>query len=331
MAVRLLEWGWVLVGMFAVAACSSGDSKPQKRDLSTLVIPENVTEAEFASLINDLGCNAVAHCCAASGGGYDSVTCTVRFADTFGFYPRPHFSFSSATATQCLKALQKDAVGCDGLPAACREIYRGSQRLGSPCALDKECESTPEQELICDVLAGGVCKARNQGKLGDPCDQTCPANGERYTTCADTFVHGSPALPENTHVACARARGLYCDSSTAQCKALVGVGSSCSDTTQCAAGSWCTETKEGTAVQAATCQQRAIVGLPCVSPLECAGNAYCGSDGLCHAPQSKADGEACSSSLECAGTCEQHRCTAAAFPNGFLRSVAKAICGGSPS
>jgi hypothetical protein len=330
MAVRFAEWGRILVALSVVSACSGGDVESEKRDPSSIVVPENVSEAQFAALVKDIGCNAIGPCCADSGYEYDGDICAVRFADSFGFYPRPHFSFRSAQATQCLKELQ-NGFGCAALPASCREVYRGTQPLGSACGLDAECESTAEQTLTCDELSDGLCKIRTQGALGDSCDQTCPADHERYATCVDTFSHGNPALPADTHVACDRSRGLYCDASAAQCKPLAEVGSSCSETTQCAVGSWCTETKDGDALQPSSCQPLATVGLPCVSPLECAGNAYCGSDGACHAPQSKADHEPCSLSNECAGRCERGRCTGAAAAHGLPRAATEAVCGGHAS
>jgi len=312
MRALLIGCSWGLLGALAVTACGGVAAQP-KRDPSTIVVPENVTEADFASLIGEIGCNAVSPCCAQSGYEDDALACGVNFAGRFALYPRARFSFDGKLGTQCLKALQQNTVACGHLPAPCSEVYRGTAAIGDSCALDSECDSR-ERTVTCATLGSGVCMLMNEGELGDPCDQTCQANGERWGNCMDTFINGNAALPANTHVACERARGLYCDVATAKCKSLVDVSSACSASTQCVVGAWCLDS---------ACQPLVALGLSCSNDFECMGDAYCGSDHTCQTPETKADGEACSSPIECIGdTCEQGQCT-----NAFPAFIAEAVCG----
>lgn len=312
--------GWVLVAVVPVSACSDGDH--ETRDPTTIVIPENIAESEFASLINEIGCNAVAPCCAEVGYEYDAGTCSVTFANTFGLYLSEGLGFDGVMATACLRALQKDTVVCGSLPAACRKVYRGTSPLGGSCGSTRECEATPGQNVTCDVDEW-TCKVTTMGDLGDPCDQTCETESERAPGCLSILLNGNAALPANTHVACDRARGLYCDRFSATCEPLADLDSSCKDSLQCAVGSTCGLSNS----PVFTCQELAAVGGPCSVGIDCAGDAYCDTNGTCRTPQTKADGESCTRSIECAGECTGNLCTGAIFADGFSAYDANAICG----
>jgi len=313
--------GWLFVGAAIVSACGSGGSQPT-RDPTTIAVPENIAESEFASLVSEIGCHAVAPCCAEVGYQYDSVTCSANFSRTFGLYRPEGRSFDGGLATECLRALQKDAVECGHLPAPCLQVYRGALPLGSSCVDDGQCEAKAEQQVTCDTLGDWTCKVTNKGAEGDPCDQTCQAENERSPGCRNMFLNGNAALPANAHVACDRAIGLACDESTAKCVRLTDVGSSCKNATHCPVGSSCVP-NEATS----TCEPLATEGKPCANLFDCAGNAYCDAVGTCHPAFTKGDGESCVSPLECVGECAGNQCMGARFATGFSAVVMNAICG----
>ncbi|HYP98234.1 MAG TPA: hypothetical protein VER96_06145 [Polyangiaceae bacterium] len=326
MRTRWVQCGWVLVSFFGVAACG-GVAEETKRDASMIAVPENVSESEFEPLLTEIGCQAFTPCCAQVGYEVDGISCKVNFAGNLGLaHPSGPYRYDSATATQCLKALQSKEVGCNRLPEPCRGVYQGTVPLGGACGHDSECESG-EQPTSCDLLGSNVCVVTEHGELGDPCDQTCAADGERSRGCADTFVHGNADLPASTHVACNRAQGLYCDLKTAKCQPLVVVGSACRESLQCTVGAGCVEATDDT-VSTMTCQPLAALGLSCQTAFDCAGDAYCDDQGTCRSPRTKDDGEPCSSSIECVGQiCEQGLCTRAVFAMGLPEVTADAICG----
>jgi len=308
-----------LAAATAVSACGSEKSGSQSRDPTTIEVPQSVSEEQFASLAAEIGCYVVKPCCQDAGRTYEAAVCQAGFPAAFGMAPASSERFDSAAARDCLKALQQGGFDCGTVPDVCHQVYVGDVPVGGACTGDSDCEVTAGQAVSCDLEHDSKCKVTTLGALGDPCDQTCTAQG---VSCHDTFFgtqssYGNSAIAANHHVACVRADGLYCDAQTAQCVAVLNADSPCTDGDQCPDGSMCLD----------TCQAYIALGEPCTTGgTLCVQEAYCDQDGTCHAWRTKLDGAACTLSAECVGSCSDGLCTGAATAGGLTGAMADSVC-----
>jgi len=292
------------------------------RDPATVTIPDPISEPTFKSLIAELGCAAQAPCCAPGGYQYNPSSCQSLVAASWN-KPPPNTTFDSASAVACLKTLQAKPACGSGNPASCNSVYRGTLAAGTACQSGAECAPSGNLVVTCDST-DQVCTTTSQGKLGDPCDQTCTAAAEGIPTCFTVFKANIYPVAPYAHVACDRAVGLFCDTSINQCATLKGAGGSCTGRSDCAVGMNCIVSGSK-----GTCQPSPSLGQACpsgASVVLCTFDAYCDSDQICRAK--KAPGQTCSTSSECMGSCVSGRCVGSSPTEALSNAFLGLVCGG---
>ena len=155
------------------------------------------------------------------------------------------------------------------------------------------CKTLPvDGEACLSPLPPGVASACNPDKaLGIVCDRgtgTSSSGG----TCR------SPATVGESCQSLSCAENLYCDTSLSayKCKALPGLGQSCSAANyRCSEPYFC-----NTSVSPYVCDQPAAIGQSCTSPSRsCTIDAYCDSSGSHACAPRRSDGATCESSTQC--------------------------------
>jgi hypothetical protein len=267
-------------------------------------------------------CAAEAPCCAPAGYQYNVAGCQLVVAALWN-KAAANTTFDSASAVACLKALQAKPACTSGNPPACDAVYRGTLPLGATCQLDAECAPSGNLVVKCDST-DQVCTTTNQGKLGDPCDETCTAAAEGVASCFTVFMAKIYPVTPFAHVACDRAVGLFCDTSINQCAALKSTGGSCTGRSDCAVGMNCIVSGSK-----GTCQPSPSAGQPCPSGdsvVLCTFDSYCASDQICRTK--KAAGQTCSTSSECMGSCLSGLCVGSSPTEALSNAFTGLACGG---
>lgn len=281
-----------------VAACSSSSSSGNSSSASGF-------GQEFCQLLEP--------CCADAGLSANGTVCQafVSEATSMGTY--------NATAGQaCISALQaasKSSTFCTdfgGNLPQCSDVFGpagGGAGPGKPCNTDSDCAKAPGGSAICysvtNFVDGGTtststCVQTQKGMAGQsPCVGTIQGN----TTY---FALNSGMLPGMGYT-CDVADGVYCDSTTQKCTALVATGQTCTGNQECVANDYCAF--GGT--PGTTCQPRIAVGAMCTNSGSnpCVANASCDpTTGTCKAQL--ASGSPCSTSQQCqSGNCNNGKCS----------------------
>lgn len=229
--------------------------------------------------------------------------------------------YDGSAAQSCVGALR--AGECDGLaPAlsdveACREMFRGSTKVGDACLADGECEDGAFcDRSLCDgedACCGGVCSREPvRAAIGEDCSQRACVEG---AYCDEGGEDGDDALPRcrarrDNGEDCTSSReckdGQRCsgEGEEGKCYILAKVGERCNPDLDVACRSldaWCDPATS-------TCVRLPGAGEPCADGDRCLDYAYCdrgtckvrpGEGGLC--PEG---GPPCLGDLRCEGeTC----------------------------
>jgi hypothetical protein len=280
-----------------VAACSSGSSNTSS-----------------ASAFGQEFCQLLEPCCAHAGLSTSGTMCRafVNEATSMGTY--------SPTAGQaCISALQgasKSSGFCTdfgGNLPQCNDVFGamgGGAGPGKPCNTASDCARAPGGSAICysvtNFVDGGTnttstCVQTQKGMSGQgPCVGTVQGDTTTFALI--------PGPPPGTGYTCDVADGVYCDSNTQNCAALITTNQACNGNPQCVASDFC---GFGSGSTGQTCQARAPIGSTCPfggGSNPCVANAYCDTNSnRCQAQI--ADGAACSTSQQCSsGNCNNGKC-----------------------
>ncbi len=156
---------------------------------------------------------------------------------------------------------------------------------GSGCA--KTCQPTGGLNQLCRGTAcntGFYCETSTSlCRAPKPPGSTCTSNTQCDGYC-DTAQGLCAALPTNTQPCRTTnpycASGTYCDFAAVPdtCRSLVGVGGTCTSTSDCVSGNFCLTT-----TSPATCQPKRGAGGACSTTSQCLPDFYCSSASLCTA------------------------------------------------
>lgn len=236
-----------------------------------------MSRKDFVAALTKSGCEALTPCCSGSGfNGVDS-TCGVAF-ERMGFPEQ----IDGAAADDCIKRVTELATKqCSLHPAEvkalCTAAFGGPKPTGEECADNGDCQSGvcyPGNAQSSFVTGPSICREVVAPTPGAPC---VPKSGSGFWA------------PKSAKVAeCTKDPTLFCDQSTATCVARLDAGVACDRHTLCKASLGCR----------GTCQP-AKTGDPCKFDLECQEKDRC-EQGKCVAK--KVQGEACTSSDQCAGS-----------------------------
>jgi len=251
-------------------AAGAGGAAPST-ELATSAAFCDTYAAELCSWAED--CRSFADC--KTWGGYVAFTrecADARASETAGFV-----SFVPDEAASCMRAVRKVTGGCvlGGPPfnntavlSACRDVFRGSVKLGKQCtsgdfpALFDECEEGYCNRYVGDVQQClGKCAAYLQA--GDACLATVPCAPGLY--CNDEKC--GPAL--GVGEACATGTcqtGLSCVGTKPTCRELRPAGGACNDDYDCVYPGACVDHE---------CAVGLGVGAHCVGSQSCQASLYC--------------------------------------------------------
>ena len=220
-------------------------------------------------------CTEVAKCCGKAGLPSDGKTCR-----QFMGLMTSGGGYNASAGDACLAEMRAEAAAgtfCDGSgssSATCDSVYKtasgGSKKPGETCEFDSDCAKSAEGKVACDSAYLNndfvyKCQLQMEGKAGDsPCVGTQDGNvimGYSDSNATDVVARG---------YVCDLAKGIRCDSGT--CKALVGVGGTCSSSSQCSTDLYCDYVSD-------KCAPRVAVGGACAGSSSdlCVATAYCDS------------------------------------------------------
>jgi hypothetical protein len=268
-------------------------------------------------------CAEFATCCGKAGLPADGKQCRqLMSAMTMGG------GYNASAGDACLAEMRAaSAAGtfCDGTSTsspACDSVFqsgsRGHKQPGESCEMDNDCATSDEGKVSCEstYLNGAFidkCQVRLVGKAGDaPCVGTQDGNVFWGYTAQDA----TDVVPRG--YVCDLAQGIRCEAGT--CKALLGAGDPCSNTSQCAADLYCDYALD-------QCAPRAAIGGTCAGSGSdtCVATAYCDSARKQCAAK-VANGEACTTSAMClSDTCSNLVCKSSGLADFGLTL----LCGGS--
>ncbi|MBI5534361.1 MAG: hypothetical protein HY898_16680 [Deltaproteobacteria bacterium] len=325
----------VLAALHAIGSASgcSSDSSDSGGGAGAAGAPaQPVAQADFASKLAEAICSNVTECCGDHGYAYDSARCstnmkTVGQESIDSGSALSGVTYDATAAGNCIWQWQAIATSCvadkdvqAALAKACNGIWVGTKPEGQPCTDGRECAGFADGSVGCVAAApagdAGVAQKvctktapAPHGAKGDPCGGTCEPAASGGDRCTDS--EGAPAGAKRCWVA----DGLFCDANKYQCTELVAQGQPCTAMAICADAAYC---------HAGTCAARIAVGSPC----EAAGLADpCQSGAWCNATSKtcealKADGESCTSYLECASSrCYGGKCIAMSV------AASESVCG----
>jgi len=268
-----------------------------------------------ASAFGQQFCQLLEPCCADAGLSTSGMLCEafVNDATSKGTY-------NPSAGEACISALQaasKTSTFCTdfgGDLPQCNDVFgttASGAGPGKPCNTASDCAKAPGGSALCysvtNFVDGGTnttstCVQTQKGTSGQgPCVGTVQGD---TTTFALT-----PGPPPGMGYTCDVADGVYCDSTTQKCVALITTDQTCTGTVQCVTSDYCTFTS-GTAGQ--TCQPRTPLASPCQSfsaTNPCVAGAYCDTNSNTCQTQI-ANGATCSTSQQCAsGNCNNSKCS----------------------
>ena len=265
---------------------------------ATLSGPESPQAQRFCQVLHALPAQRRAECC---GGSVDAMLLgdcvrVVTYAQRSGAV-----QIDAAALATCASAQEQAHLGCDWigpwpveLPAACRQVLRGTLAAGARCRSSLECSG----DLFCHgagPTAAGVCGPALSD--GERCGLAVDALAAYTRLEALTQPH--PQYSQ--HHEC---RG-FCNLRHV-CEPRREVGSECVMSTQCAGEARC---GKGLCLAGRIAQAgQACSGGDCGPGLRCYQHS-------CQVP--KPSGSACTTDFDCLGGCES------ASPGGPKRCVAK--------
>jgi hypothetical protein len=338
----LLSLGFAFVGCGGDASGSSGGGGGAPSGAPT-------SKESFLDGYRSAVCDHIAPCCTAIGLTYQAGACAASFDEELrkqfvADVARDGVVFDATAAGECLVVLRRIVDACHGTSqdleaysTTCKRVLTGMLGEGAPCESSVQCASPPGGDAYCAPAPGGGSAGRTcQVELdafggpsraaGEPCNGTCHTYPDGSSECGSTGSAGTGGGTGGPVASgtCRVEEGLYCDSATSKCVALLVAGAPCSVSDVCAAGAYCkcaggTGCFEGGGV----CSPREPAGASCTSNETCAEGAGCDFDAqLC--VTLKSDGEACTED----GQCASRRCSSGACrPEGNIAS--EDLCGGS--
>lgn len=255
-----------LVGVLALAACSSGSS------VAFEDLPQAIKEARCEQRVRCGVYTDKDYCLSVSYADPDPSTPAALAADKLSYDPG-----RGADCVDAIKNLSCDTTTTDAhvTPPACYDMYTGKVADGTACGIDAECASGtcdfPNDcpELMCCV---GMCHTTTSGGAAGA---ACAKDFE----CADGLVCGTDLTchtPGKDGAACGSDREcgdkLACTelvNGAGTCHALAGTGESCPYHRCADEGQRCDDS--GTH----TCVAYAKAGEPCPNHNECAPGLEC--------------------------------------------------------
>ncbi len=283
-----------------VAACSSSSGSGS---------------ASSASGFGQEFCQLLAPCCADAGLSTNGTVCQAFVGEAMSMG-----TYDASAGQACISALQgasKSSTFCTdfgGNLPQCNDVFGpagGGAGPGKPCNTSSDCAKASGGSAVCysvtNFVDGGTnststCVQTQAGKAGQsPCVGTVQGD---TTTFALT-----PGPPPEMGYTCDVADGVYCDSNTQKCIALVATNQACTGTAQCVTSDYCGFVSGSTRQ---TCQPRAPIGASCPfssTGNPCVANAYCDTNtNTCQ--QQIGNGASCSTSQQCAsGNCNNGKCS----------------------
>jgi hypothetical protein len=283
-----------------VAACSSSSGSGS---------------ASSASAFGQQFCQLLEPCCADAGLSTSGTLCEAFVSDATS-----KGTYNQSAGEACISALQgasKTSTFCTdfgGNLPQCNDVFgtmASGAGPGKPCNTASDCAKATGGSALCysvtNFVDGGTnttstCVQTQAGKSGQsPCVGTVQGD-------VTTFALTAGPTPGMGYT-CDVADGVYCDSTTQQCTALVATNQTCTGTEQCVTSDYC---GFASGAMGQTCQPRASVGSMCPfsgTGNTCVANAYCDSNtNTCRAQI--ANGAACSTSQQCAsGNCNNGKCS----------------------
>ena len=267
------------IALVWLVACGSDSTKPSI----------SATKDNVCSQIADVACYDMYQCCSEGEIEHDlNVSdprtedqcrddvrrlCERRLATAESSLAAGRVTFDSSAMNTCLKAIlapdNECATVADALPwtdACMMSAWVGNVAVGGQCFYTFEC-------------------------AGDGTAYCAPNE-----TCTALPTQGQPCAQQGC------ATGFYCDFSNDQCKALQGVGGTCTATAQCMKDLFC-DTANG-----ATCQPLHGGGETCTSSASC-------ESGVCNPGRCMRNNSTCYTSTSCS-----HYCGAGPFVNSFCQN-----------
>ena len=290
---KKLAGSLLCLALVAAAACggkaSGGGPGPGSGDTSTL--------SEFASAF----CSLFNPCCADAGlpaTGAQCQTLVIGLGGSTGTY-------NASAGSACIAAAQAEPNLCGSISTAipaCTQVFAtggGSVKAGGACTQDGDCAiPSGGGSASCYITATlgdggtttetGTCFATVPGQAGStPCLETITElpGGGTATSSSPSTNGGAPVWQGYS---CDEGSGVYCDSTTSACAALVPAGGSCAGTEQCVLSAYCSDAK---------CVAKAPVGSSCADAT-CDATSYCDTSNVCAALLPS--GAACQFSMACA-------------------------------
>jgi hypothetical protein len=251
----------------------------------TLIGPESAQAARFCQALHALPAQRRADCC---GGPADPMLLSdcvrvVTYAERSGAV-----QIDAAALAACEQGQAQVHPGCDWvgpwpveLPAACRQVLRGTLLAGARCRSSLECGG----ELFCHG-AGPTQSGTCGPALGD--GERCGLSVDALAAYTRLEAATQPHPQHTQHRECAG----FCNLRHV-CEPLRSAGEECVMSTQCAAADRCGKGR-------CTAGRVAQVGQPC-SGGDCAPGLRCYQH-VCQAP--KPSGSECTSDFDCLGGCQ---------------------------
>jgi hypothetical protein len=276
----------------AIAGCGSSKDAPASCDGGCW--QPTPTDETFI----DNFCAAIGPCCTRIGEPENADGCKASLQSS-------GFSGSATLTAACLAELQQigSTPGCfvdiANLDDPCTRVFyepSGPLQPGQTCTSNADCAGTTGQITSClsvDPNRPPVCVARATGGLGDsPCLGTMNTNG---VILDYGFLSTGSTQPKVRGVVCQESAGLYCDSSSGKCVALLAPGATCGGAQPTPCSSACGSDN--------VCKEVVSVNQSCSAAI-CDGSSYCDpASSTCLAKL--ADGAACSDNAQCSGNCLQ--------------------------
>ncbi|MBX3210348.1 MAG: hypothetical protein KF764_35275 [Labilithrix sp.] len=280
-------------------ACSSSSD-----DASSGAAGSASAASDFAEAYARALCDNAGPCCKEARYDHDAARCRAAVVTSIRATLEPFEGgvFNSKTGEALVADIEKMVTSCTEPAEGSAEakalalkffsLYTatGTGAPGASCRKQNDCAPIAGARTLCAMDlssdgASGRCTAYRPASEGMRCFDD------------DVFELGNCGFDDYTGTG----EAFYCDATEKVCRSRVALGGACSDSEECAKGSWCLDGK---------CAPLSLANERCTSFSDCATGLRCDSDASVCVPLKKG-GEACEMADECASSrCGEGRCAA---------------------